>query len=122
MVQNIICVLGATGAQGGGAARALLRNGVYTVRAVTRNPDSEKAKALKELGADVVKADLNDVESLKKAFDGCYGAFVVSNFWEKMDPELEKTQLKNAADAAKAAGLKHVVSELIALIHYYYPR
>ena len=60
-------------------------------------------------GAEVVKADLDDVESLKKAFAGAYGVYCVTNFWEHFSGEKEKTQAKNIADAAKAAGVKHVI-------------
>jgi len=56
-----------------------------------------------------VNADLDDVESLKKAFAGAYGVYGVTNFWEHFSGEKEKAQAKNIADAAKAAGVKHVV-------------
>jgi uncharacterized protein YbjT (DUF2867 family) len=79
-----IAVLGATGAQGGGLVRAILNdpNNEFAVRAITRNPDSDKAKALREAGAEVVAADLDDQQSLERAFKGAYGAFCVTNFWE----------------------------------------
>ena len=66
-------------------------------------------KRLQRKGAEVVKADLDDVESLKKAFAGAYGVYGVTNFWEHFSGEKEKAQAKNIADAAKAAGVKHVI-------------
>src|SRR3972149_10624761 len=75
MANKIIAVVGATGAQGGGLCRAILKdkNGGYRVRALTRNTDSVKAKELEKLGAEVVRVDVDDVESLKRAFHGAYG-------------------------------------------------
>src|ERR1043166_9188171 len=109
--KKIIAVIGATGSQGGGLANAILSdpNGGFAVRAITRKVDGDKAKALKSKGAEVVKADIDDVESLKKAFAGAYGVYAVTNFWEHFSGEKEKTQAKNIADAAKAAGVKHVI-------------
>lgn len=109
--KKIIVIVGATGAQGGGLARAILNdsNSDFTVRALTRDPDSDKATTLKELGAEVVKADMDQPESLNKAFDGAYGAFLVTNFWEHFSPEKEKEQARNLAEAAKKTGLKHVI-------------
>jgi uncharacterized protein YbjT (DUF2867 family) len=109
--KKIIAVVGATGSQGGGLARAILDDagGGFAVRAITRDPNKENAQALKSKGAEVVAADLDDVESLKKAFAGAYGVYAVTNFWEHFSGEKEKTQAKNIADAAKAAGVKHVV-------------
>jgi uncharacterized protein YbjT (DUF2867 family) len=109
--KKIIAVLGSTGSQGGGLCRAILADaaGGFACRAVTRDPGKDKAKALATAGAQVVKADLDDVESLKKAFAGAYGVYAVTNFWEHFSGEKEKAQAKNIADAAKAAGVKHVV-------------
>jgi uncharacterized protein YbjT (DUF2867 family) len=109
--QKIIAVVGATGAQGGGLARAILDDpeGGFRVRALTRKPDSEAAKELARLGAEVVQADLDDLESLKRAFRGAYGAYCVTNFWEHFSPEKELAQAANMAEAAKAEGLKHVI-------------
>jgi uncharacterized protein YbjT (DUF2867 family) len=108
---KMIAVLGATGAQGGGLARSILDDpeGGFRVRAITRNPDSAKARALADAGAEVVRADLDDVESLTAAFSGCHGAFCVTNFWEHFSPEKEAAQAKNLAAAAQAAGLRHVI-------------
>ena len=109
--KKIIAVVGATGAQGGGLVRAILNDpsSGFSVRALTRKADSDKAKELKTLGAEVVAADLDDVESLKKAFAGAYGAFLLTNFWEHFSPEKEFEQAKNMAQAAKQAGVQHVI-------------
>lgn len=109
--RKIIAVLGATGAQGGGLCQAILADspGGFACRAITRDPGKDKAQALAGQGAQVVQADLDDTESLKKAFAGAHGVFVVTNFWEHFSGEKEKQQARNAADAARAAGVKHVV-------------
>jgi uncharacterized protein YbjT (DUF2867 family) len=109
--KKIIAVLGATGAQGGGLARAILADpkGGFAVRALTRDVNSEKAKALAEQGAEVVAVDVDDPESLKKAFAGAYGAFCVTFYWAHFSPEKELAEAKAMAEAAKQAGLKHVI-------------
>jgi uncharacterized protein YbjT (DUF2867 family) len=109
--KKVIAVVGATGAQGGGLARAILAdpNGGFACRAITRDPNKDKAKDLTGKGAEVVKADLDDVATLKKAFAGAYGAYCVTNFWEHFSGEKEKAQAKNMADAARTAGIKHVI-------------
>lgn len=109
--KKIIAVLGATGAQGNGLVRAILNDATSTfaARALTRNVHSDQAKALSKLGAEVVAADVDDVESLKKAFQGAYGAFCVTFFWEHFSPEKEFAQAKHMAQAAKHAGLQHVI-------------
>ena len=108
---KLLAVVGATGAQGGGLVRAVLRDPQqrFRVRALTRDPQSTKALALAELGAEVVKADLDDVASLKKAFAGVYGAFCVTNFWEHFSPEKELEQARHMAEAAWHADVEHVV-------------
>ncbi|MCG6933639.1 MAG: NmrA/HSCARG family protein [Gallionella sp.] len=109
--KKIIAVVGATGAQGGGLARAILNDqaGPFQVRAITRNQDSDNAKQLAALGAEVVVADLDDRESLKRAFKGAYGIFCVTNFWEHFSPEKELAQAANMAEAAKEADSDHVI-------------
>lgn len=111
MSKKIIAVFGATGAQGGGLAYAILndKNSEFAVRAVTRDTSSGKAKALAALGAEVVTADINDVESIKKVLNGAYGAYFVTFFWDHFSPEKEYEQAKNFAHAAHATGLKHVI-------------
>jgi uncharacterized protein YbjT (DUF2867 family) len=98
--KKIIAVLGSTGSQGGGLCRAILADaaGGFACRAVTRDVSKDKAKALATAGAEVVKADLDDVESLKKAFAGAHGVYAVTNFWEHFSGEKEKTQAKNIAE------------------------
>jgi uncharacterized protein YbjT (DUF2867 family) len=109
--KKVIAVTGATGAQGGGLARAILADptGGFAVRAITRDPGKDAAKALAASGAEVVRADIDDLESVKRAFAGAYGAFCVTNFWEHLSGEKEKAQAKNLADAAKAAGVQHAI-------------
>jgi len=109
--KKIIAVVGATGAQGGGLVRAVVNEPTsgFTVRALTRDTRSEKAEALAALGVEVVAANLDDVESVKRAFTGCYGAFCLTNYWEHFSPEKELAQAKGMAQAAKQAGVHHVV-------------
>ena len=109
--KKIIAVVGATGAQGGGLVQAILNDpgSGFTVRALTRKVDSDKAKALKKQGVEVVAADLDDIESLKRAFAGAHGAFLLTNYWELFSPEKEFAQAKNLAEAAKAANVRHVI-------------
>lgn len=109
--KRIIAVLGATGAQGGGLARAILNepNGGFAVRAVVRDPNSDKAKALAAMGAELVQGDVDDVESLKRAFKGAYGVYGVTFFWAHFSPEKETAQGKDIARAAKDANVQHVI-------------
>ncbi len=109
--KKIIAVVGATGAQGSGLVRAIQGDpgGGFAARALTRDVKSEKAKELAKLGAEVVAADVDDEESLKRAFEGAYGAFCVTFFWAHMSPERETAEAVSLARAAKDAGLKHVI-------------
>jgi uncharacterized protein YbjT (DUF2867 family) len=109
--KKIIAVVGATGAQGGGLVRAILRDpdGGFAARAITRDVNSPKAKALADLGAEVVEADVDNKESLSRAFKGAYGAFCVTFFWEHFSPDQEQTHAKAMAAAAREQGLKHVI-------------
>ena len=109
--KRIIAVVGATGTQGGGLVRAILGDvsGRFIPRGVSRNVNSDKAKALAKLGAEVVAADIDDVESLKRAFKGAYGAYCVTFFWEHFSPEQEIAQASNMAKAAQEAGIEHVI-------------
>ena len=111
MTRPLIAVTGATGAQGGGLARALLADPErrFAVRAVTRRPLSDAAVALASAGAEVVAADLDDATSLERAFDGAYGVFAVTNFWEHFSPEREVQQATNMAKAARDCRVSHVV-------------
>ncbi|MFC4870748.1 NmrA/HSCARG family protein [Negadavirga shengliensis] len=115
MNQNkIIAVTGATGKQGGAVAKSLWEAG-FQVRALTRNPASPMAAKLKQQGMEVIPADMEDVESLKKSLDGAYGVFSVQNYWEKgVGYEGEIRQGKNLVDAAKSAGVGHFVQASVA--------
>lgn len=107
----VVAIAGATGAQGGGLARAILSDPAspFAVRALTRNPDSPKARALAELGAEVVAADVDDPASVTRAFEGAYAAYCVTFFWDHFSPEREFAQASAMAHAARQAGLKHVI-------------
>jgi len=109
--KKVIAIVGATGAQGGGVVRAIVndKSGGFAARALTRHPTSDKAKAVAKEGAIMAAADLDDVESLKRAFTGAYAAFCVTNFWEHFSPERELAQAKNMALAAKNADVQHVI-------------
>jgi uncharacterized protein YbjT (DUF2867 family) len=109
--RKVIAVLGATGAQGGGLVRAILNdpNGGFAARVLTRDVNGVKAQEFARLGAEVVAADVDDPESLKKAFEGAYGAYCVTFFWAHFSPEKEMAEAKAMAEAAKAAGLRHVI-------------
>ncbi|MFI7703914.1 NmrA/HSCARG family protein [Nonomuraea sp. NPDC049480] len=109
--KKVIAVVGATGAQGGGLARAILNDagGAFAVRALTRNVASDKARELAAQGAEVVEADIRDETRLTEAFDGAYGAFLMTNTWDHMSPEQEKQDAATMARAAKNAGLRHVI-------------
>lgn len=109
--KKIIAILGATGAQGGGLVRAITgdKGSEFSARAITRNVNAEKAKALTQLGAEVVAADVDDEESLKKAFQDAYGVYGVTFFWEHFSPEKEMAQATAIAKAAKATGVQHVI-------------
>lgn len=109
--KKTIAVIGATGAQGGGLARAILDDpdGGFTLRAITRNAGSDAAEELAAKGAEVVEADLDDEASLVKAFEGAYGAYCVTNFWEHYSPEKEAAQAESMARAAAQAKLQHVI-------------
>jgi uncharacterized protein YbjT (DUF2867 family) len=109
--KKIIAAVGATGAQAGGLVRAILNDpdGGFAARAITRDVNSDKAKALAALGAEVVAANVDDRESMNKAFNGADGAFCVTFFWEHFSPEKEAANVKTMAEAAKDAGVRHVI-------------
>jgi uncharacterized protein YbjT (DUF2867 family) len=109
--KKLIAVAGATGAQGGGLVRSLLNDDQkeFSVRALTRDVNSAKAQELSRLGAEVVAADVDDVESVKKAFSGAYGAFCVTFYWQHFSPENELRQGMNLAQASKDAGVQHAI-------------
>ncbi len=109
--KKVIAVFGATGAQGGGLARAILNdpNSEFAVKAITRDVNSDKAQELARMGAEVVAADIDDPASVQKALEGAYGAYFVTFYWAHMSPDKEREEAKTMAEAAKAAGLKHVI-------------
>jgi uncharacterized protein YbjT (DUF2867 family) len=111
MSSKIITVFGATGAQGGGLARAILAEPAsgFRVRAVTRKPNSEAALALRRAGAQIAVADLDNASSVQQAMDGAWGAFCVTNFWEHFSPERELAQARTMAEAAAAKRVAHVI-------------
>jgi uncharacterized protein YbjT (DUF2867 family) len=109
--KKIIAVVGATGAQGGGLVRAILNDpqGGFAVRAITRDVNSDKAKGLAKLGAEVIAADIDDEESLKRAFKGAYGVYCVTFFWAHFSPEKEIASATAMARAAKATSVQHAI-------------
>lgn len=111
MSKKIIAVLGATGSQGGGLVRSICANpsGGFTARALTRNVNSGKARELAALGADVAACDVDDEASLRAAFDGTYGVYGVTFFWDHFSPEKENQQAASIAAAAKSAQVRHII-------------
>ncbi|NWY90766.1 NMRL1 protein, partial [Loxia curvirostra] len=105
------------GAQGGSVARALLDDGSFKVRAVTRSPRKKEAAELRRRGAEVVKADQDDEASLERALAGAYGAFIVTNFWEHCSKEKEIEQGRRLAELSKRQGLHHVVFSGLENVH-----
>jgi uncharacterized protein YbjT (DUF2867 family) len=102
--KQLIAVIGATGLQGGSVVRALQTSGRFKVRALTRDPGRHRG-----LAEEVVEADLGRPETLKAAFRGAHGVFLVTNFWEKEKKNNELEQATAAVHAAKDAGVKHFV-------------
>ena len=109
--KKIIAVVGAPGAQGGGLVRSILadKGSEFSVRAITRKPDSDKGKALAAAGATVVAGDADNPATLDAAFAGAHGVFVVTNFWEHFSAERELAQAAAMARATRKAGNAHVV-------------
>ncbi len=117
MNNKMIAVTGATGQQGGAVARKLLEDG-WKVRALTRDLDKPAAQELQALGAEIVPGDMDDRSQLDSAFQGAHGVFSVQNFWlPGVGFEGEIRQGKNVADAAKAAGVQHLVYSSVGAAH-----
>src|SRR6185503_14665380 len=117
MNNKTIAVTGGPGHQGGEVARKLLADG-WKVRALTRDVNKPAAQELKSLGAEIVAGDMDDRAQLDAAFDGAYGVFSVQNFWlPNVGFEGEVRQGKNVADAAKAAGVGHLVYSSVGAAH-----
>lgn len=111
---KLIVVFGATGIQGGSVARYCLKDTrSFKVRAVTRHPNSPKAQELEELGAEVVRADLDDPSTLPDVLSGCHGVFAVTNIWEHINSKDQEVQQGKAlVDACSEAGVKHLIFSL----------
>jgi len=113
MAQKVITVFGATGNQGGSTVSAILNtpnlSSKYKIRAITRDPSKPAAQSLSSRGAELAKADLNDMASVQSAVSGSYGVFAVTNYWETASKSGELQQGKNIVDACKQAGVKHLV-------------
>src|SRR4030095_6290505 len=109
--KKIITIFGATGVQGGGLARAILNdpNSEFSVRAVTRDPGSDNAKALAKAGAELFKGNIDDPQSLRDSLAGAYGAYFVTFYWTHFSADKEMEQAKNMALSAKAANLQHAI-------------
>src|SRR5262249_45163345 len=109
--KKIIAVFGATGAQGGGLARAIIADPEqrFSVRAVTRDASSAKARELSRLGAEVVVADIDDEQSIQRALHGTYGAFFITFFWDHLSPERETAEARSFAVAARASDVEHAI-------------
>ncbi len=109
MADRVIAVLGATGAQGGGVVDALLKGGRYRVRAAVRNPASDAAKLLAKRGVELVKADILDIASMGPVFEGAYGVFIVTNFWDPAQMRSETAIGTALVKAARAVGVHHAI-------------
>ncbi len=111
-MSKVVVISGATGQQGGATARALAGKG-FTIRALTRKPDSEASQALKALGAEIVQAELDDEASVRAALKGAWGAYAVQNTWTA-GVEGEEAQGNRFAKAARAEGVQHYVYASVA--------
>ncbi|KAL5113182.1 hypothetical protein ACEQ8H_008952 [Pleosporales sp. CAS-2024a] len=112
-MSKIITVFGATGNQGGSVITQLLKDSSiaqeYKIRAVTRDTSKPAAQELVKKGVEVVTADLNSKDSLRAALKASHTVFLVTNYWETANPEVEKSQGKNVADVAKELGVQHLI-------------
>lgn len=115
--EKVVVVTGATGKQGGAVAQHLIQGSHFRVRALVRNPDKPAARAIAELGAELVQGDLDDRASVEKALLGAYGVFSVQVYKEKNGIEAEIRQGTTLADVAKAAGVQHFVYSSVGSAH-----
>lgn len=114
--ERTVLITGATGKQGGATARALAGKG-FRLRAMTRKPDSDAARAVaSETGAEIVRGDLDDAASLKEALEGAWGVYAVQNTWEAGVVK-EEEQGKRIANLAKDAGVQHFVYSSVGSAH-----
>ncbi len=111
MAKPVITVFGASGAQGGGLARAILNDPRhrFSLRAVSRNPDGPAARKLAQDGAAIVRADFDDADSIERALHGSHGAFFVTSFWEHLSSDKELAQARTLSIASAKAGLRHAI-------------
>src|SRR5436305_4998978 len=114
-MSRTILITGVTGNQGGAVAQALQGSG-FRLRGLTRKPESERAAALARHGADVVKGDLDDEATLRRALAGAWGVFGVQNTWEP-GVEREEAQGKRLATLAREAGVEHFVYTSVGSAH-----
>ena len=109
--RKILVVFGATGNQGGSVIKSILSDpktaSEFKIRGITRDPSKPNARALTAKGVECVAADINSKDQIKSALQGAYAVFAVTNYWDKMDAELEKTQGRNVADLAKVEAFRH---------------
>lgn len=103
--KKILVVFGATGNQGGSVIKSILSDpktaSEFKIRGITRDPSKPNAQALTAKGVQCVAADINSKDQIKSALQGAFAVFAVTNYWEKMDAELETKQGRNVADLAK---------------------
>jgi uncharacterized protein YbjT (DUF2867 family) len=109
MADQVITVLGGTGAQGGGVVDALLKHERFRVRVPSRNAASNASKALARRGVELVQADVLDPSSMRSVFEGAYGAFVVTNFWDPAQMRAETAIGTALVKAARASGVHHLI-------------
>ncbi|KAF8472850.1 NMRAL1 protein [Kalaharituber pfeilii] len=111
--KKVLVIFGATGKQGGSIIQSIQDDprtaSTFAIRGITRDANKPNALALKEKGVEVVTADMEDKESLKKALKGAYAVFVVTNYWEHLDAKRETQQGKNVADVAAELGVQHYI-------------
>ena len=109
--RKVIAVFGATGAQGGGLARAIIADPEqrFSVRAITRDASSAQARELSRLGAEVAVADVDDEQGIERALRGAYGAFFITFFWHHLSPGRETAEARSFAVAARASDVQHAI-------------
>ena len=109
--KKIFVVFGATGNQGGSVIDSILSDpktaSEFKIRGITRDPSKPNAQALTAKGVECVAADINSRDQIKSALQGAYAVFAVTNYWEKMDAELEIKQGRTVADVAKVGHCRH---------------
>ncbi|KAG7284370.1 hypothetical protein NEMBOFW57_010743 [Staphylotrichum longicolle] len=110
---KLITVFGATGNQGGSVIQHILADPVlskeFSIRGITRDPSKPASQALIQRGVEMKSADLSSKSSVVEAIKGSHTVFLVTNYWESKDPEVEFSQGKNVADAAKECGVSHLI-------------